>query len=72
MEFHSSFHISKYIDIVTPYNLKLAAQDTDARYLEALKLERGGGRACHLLILSICKAYLLVADILKTKFKRFI
>jgi len=45
MEWNSTdFHISKYIsDNVTPYNLQLEAHDTDARFWEALKSERGGG-----------------------------
>jgi len=45
MEFHRSFHISKYInDNVTPYNLQLEARNTDIRFWEALKLERGVGK----------------------------
>jgi hypothetical protein len=37
--------INRYInDTATLYNLQLEAHDTDARFVEALKSERGGGR----------------------------
>jgi len=46
MEFHSSFHISKYInDNVSPYNLQLEAHDTGPSFWEDLKLETLGRKS---------------------------